>query len=245
MTTTNHHVGRRIRWAVLVAALSVTACTGTHVRNVVSVAREVSPQPPRTLAIVVENDSPQPKHAWHDDGHQADVQTTQAALLAQLSTVLRSQGLVVVRPGQAADMVLRCQITRVHSGNEAVRLIVGYGAGKADLRVNVALVDQRALGQPTLLSFEARSTTGVSGGAAMGVAAGGTLNDVKAVLKVPGTVKHNLPSETEQTTAHIDSQIARYFKTQSWPLVTGTAVAQESTAHSTANELVQTSAPQK
>jgi site-specific DNA-methyltransferase (cytosine-N4-specific) len=28
------------------------------------------------------------------------------------------------------------------------------------------------------------------------------------------------------------------------PLVTGTAVAQESTAHSTANELVQTSAPQ-
>src|SRR5476649_572317 len=100
MTTTNHHVGRRIRWAVLVAALSVTACTGTHVRNVVSVAREVSPQPPRTIAIVVENDSPAPKHARHDDAHQVDVNTTQAALLAQLSAVLKSRGLVVVRPGQ-------------------------------------------------------------------------------------------------------------------------------------------------
>jgi hypothetical protein len=243
MTTTNHNVGRRIRWAVLAAALSVTACTGTHVRNVVSVAREVSPQPPRTIAIVVENDSPEPKHARHDDGHQVDVHTTQASLLAQLSTMLTSQGLVVVRPGQAADMVLRCKITQVHSGNEALRLIVGYGAGKADLRVNVALVDQRSVGLPTLLSFEARSTTGVGGGAAMGIASGGTVSDVKAVLGVPGTMKHNLPSETAQTTKHIDSEIATYFKARSWPLATGTVVAEESALRSTTNRLAQSGAP--
>jgi Domain of unknown function (DUF4410) len=245
MTSTNQHVGKRVRWAILAAALSVTACTGTHVRNVVSVAREVSPQPPRTIAIVVENDSPAPKHARHDDAHQADVNTTQAALLAQLSAVLKSQGLVVVRPGQAADIVLLCQITQVQSGNEALRLIVGYGVGKADLRVTVALADQRSEGRPTLLSFEARSTTGVGGGAAMGVASGGTLGDVKAVLSVPGTMKHNLPSETEQTTAHIDSQIATYFKTRSWPLATGVAVADESAARSTANDLAQSGTPPK
>lgn len=221
----NLHVGRPFRFLVMAAfALALTACAGTHIKNVVSVAQTVGRAAPRTIAIVVENDSPPPRHARHDAGHEADVSGTQGAIVQQLSTILASRGLIVVPQGQLADLVLHCQIADVHSGNVALRLVVGYGVGKADLKLNVALIDQRSPSHPTLLSFEARSTTGAGGGAAMGLTSGNTLDVAKSALGVPGTLKRDLPTETKQTTTHIDEELARYFEAQSWSYAKSVAI---------------------
>ncbi len=159
-----HFRARSMRALSLSAALIISACAGTKVADVNSSSAVVGPALPRTVAVMVENDSTPPRKEKHRAKQLADAQQASAALEAGLSQVLAERHLVVVSETQRPDLILRCNILDVRGGNTALRVIFGYGAGKAILKVRMTLVDTAAPSQP-LLAFDVNSTTGRAPGA--------------------------------------------------------------------------------
>jgi len=201
---------RRTPLLVIGAALSLAGCEGTHVGLVTSHAPIVSLGPPRAITVVVEDDSPLPERKLCRKKHFADVETASAAFAQSLSRLLASRQLAVVPPDQPADLILRGRILDVCSGNKALRVFVGYGAGKAILRVGVSLDDPRTPQGPPLLSFETDGTTGKMPGG--GYNASGLVGDGLNALR-----KDGLPKEINQATEIVDQQLSKYFLAQNWP----------------------------
>jgi hypothetical protein len=222
-------IGRFKRYAklfVLALALSVTACAGTQVSNLAGTMAGARIGPPRTVTVIVENDSPPPKKPSRREEQLVDARQSVAALTESLSTMLAKRQLVAVSAGQPSDLVLRCRIVDVRGGNQALRMMVGYGAGKAILRTDVSLYDRAG---HSFLSFETNSTTGRMPGPGLGLASSGvslaraganamTIAGVaRGGLGVVGGLKQGLAQEVHQTTNRIDEQLGKYFKAQKWP----------------------------
>ncbi len=211
-----HFRARSMRALSLSAALIISACAGTKVADVNSSSAVVGPALPRTVAVMVENDSTPPRKEKHRAKQLADAQQASAALEAGLSQVLAERHLVVVSETQRPDLILRCNILDVRGGNTALRVIFGYGAGKAILKVRMTLVDTAAPSQP-LLAFDVNSTTGRAPGAYGGLASGSAAAVGGAALGVPGHMKQGLAKELIKTTEQADDQLGKYFAAQKWP----------------------------
>lgn len=128
--------------------------------------------------------------------------------------MLTARGLTLVGADQPTDLLLTCTMKDARSGNKALRLAVGYGAGKAVLALDVTLEEHRLNAHPILLSFDARSTTGAMPG---GVASGDALQDVASGVGTARTLTGGFPRETKQVTAKIDKQLSIYFQGRDWP----------------------------
>ncbi len=205
------------RLLIIAGALSIAACAGTHVKNVASAPPRIKNAVPQTIAVVVENDSEEPRKLKHRPQHETDVQFAEASLTDNLAKRLTADGLTVVPANQPADLVLHCSLQDVHSGKLALRIMIGYGAGKAALALKVLLIDHRTQTLPTLLSFDTDSTTGAMPGAGLSVM--GATNAGAAAgsaMSVPGTVKRDLSKEIGETADHVDQELAKYFKEQGW-----------------------------
>ncbi len=191
-------------------ALCVTGCAGTKVGPVASRAPNNALEPPRTIAVIVENNSPAPKKASKREGQLADAQTTLTMLSESMTKLLAARQISAVPAGMPADLILRCRILDVSGGNKALRVLIGYGAGKAVLRVGVSLYDPKAESDTPLLSFETNGTTGKMPGPGFTTRAlvGDGLNALK---------KDGLPKEVDQATESIDQQLAKYFLARNWP----------------------------
>jgi hypothetical protein len=211
---------------------SMTGCAGTKVGKVATEAPHTILIPPRTIAIIVENDSPPSKRVSRRAEQLTNVQNAAMSLSESIPRLLASRNLVVVPAGQRADLVLRCRILNVRSGNEALRVLIGYGAGKAVLQVAVSLIDPNTWDAPPLLSFETSSTTGGMPGAGLGIAGGLGSGNALAVIGpavgVRGALKQGLAQEVDQTTDRIDQELDKYFMTQNWsyakPVSTSTSL---------------------
>jgi hypothetical protein len=201
-----HHT----RLLVMGVALSLAGCAGTDVGLVTSHAPVVSLGPPRTITVIVEDDSPLPERKLCRKTHLDDVQAVSGAFAQSLSKLLASRQLAVVPPDQPADLILRGRILDVCGGSKALRVLVGYGAGKAILEVGVSLNDPRTPQGPPLLSFKTNSTSGAMPGGAYNVS--GLVGVGLNALREDG-----LPKEIDQATAIIDQQLSEYFLAQNWP----------------------------
>jgi hypothetical protein len=205
------------------AAVLVAGCAGTEVGSVANAAPDTALRPPRTVAVVIEDDGQAPERASHRERQDADARETAAALTQSLSALLGTRRLVSVPPGRRADLTLYCHLLDVRDGNTALRTLVGFGAGKAVLRVGVALSDTRTRARSPLLRFETDSTTGGMPGAGLGLASGiGGGNALAlggAAAEVPGALTQGLAREVAQTTTRIDEQLGLYFAAQHWPYV--------------------------
>ena len=198
------------------AVLLLAACAGTQVNGINSSAISVGTPLPRTVAVIVENHSPAPNRDSRRAGQLADANQAVAALKDSLQKIMSTQHLIVVTVNEHPDLILQCSIVDVRSGNEALRVLVGYGAGRALLRTHVSLVASTALTQP-LLAFETSSTTGRLPGASAGLASGSGLAAGGTALGLPGAMKQGLALELSQTTEHIDDELGKYFLAQNWP----------------------------
>jgi peroxiredoxin len=194
---------------VLGAALSITGCAGTKVGPVTSHAPNTPHEPPRTIAVIVENDSPSPKRISRRKEQLAAAQNTAVALSESISKLLAARQLTVVTADEPADFILYCRILDVRSGSKALRVLIGYGAGKAILKVGVSLNDSRTHDGPSLLSFETDGTSGSMPGA--GFTAAALVGDGVSALR-----KDGLSKEINQTTEDIDEQLHKYFVAQNW-----------------------------
>ena len=208
---------RLLRASVPIACMVLMAgCAGTKVADVQTRPSAADLPMPRSIALVIEDDSAVSKHDTAEE-HAADVQKAVTDLMAGLTDQLTQRHLTVVSAGQAADLQLRCQIHAVRSGSEALRVAVGYGAGKAVLETTETLSDLRTLPPVTLLSFDARSTTGGMPGPGLGLA--NAANGAAVALGAVGTartLRQGLPKEINETTEKIDEEIGKYFGEQKW-----------------------------
>jgi hypothetical protein len=148
-------------------------------------------------------------------GTPADEAEAVAGLSASLTALLTEHGLTAAPAGQAPDLILRCLVTDARSGSRFKRMVVGLGAGKARLQLQVSLIDPRINQQP-VLSFETASTTGSSPGAAIPVGPGGAIGAVGGAYGFYKGTKAGLPAEEAQTEKKIDGQLKIYFTAQGW-----------------------------
>lgn len=190
-------------------ALSLAGCAGTRVGEVTSQPAGLAASPPKRIEVVVEDVSRPSKKASRLARQAADTQMVAAALSERLPRLLAAHQLVAVPAGQPADLVLRCRILDLRSGSKALRVFVGYGAGKTVLRVGVTLAPAAAR-QASLLGFETNATTGGMPGGGFGIpaVAGEALKAVN---------KDGLAAEVDQTLKAIDTQLNAYFVAQGWP----------------------------
>lgn len=193
--------------ATALAALLLSACAGTRIDSERSAPRTSEQTRPRTIAIVADADLAPPRHETLAS-QQAAAAAIEVALRARLGALLTSHDLTVVDVDAHPDLILRCHIVDVRSGNKALRLFVGYGAGKAELRVNFALENPRVVEPPALLSFDALSTSG-------GMPGGGIIGPALRSLS-----KDGLEKEVGETTALVDKELGKYFVAQQWPYPT-------------------------
>lgn len=191
-------------------AVCIAGCAGTKVGPVAANAPDSFAGPPHRIAVIVEDASAVPEKPSKREAHATDVRETEAALTDGLSKLLASRQLQVVPADQAADLVLRCRILEIRGGSKALRLLVGYGAGKAVLRVGLSLSDPQHQGAQPLLSFESNGTTGRMPGSGFSLPgmAGAGLNSLK---------RDGLPKEADQLAEHVDEEFGKYFGAQNWP----------------------------
>jgi hypothetical protein len=188
-------------------ALLLGACAATRLNNVGPMDSGAPFPAPRTVAIVTELALAPPRHETAES-QQASAVTVARALQSGLAQALATHGLTVVDAGAVPDVVLRCKIVDVRSGKKALRLFVGYGAGKAELRVDVALERPGLSPVRQLLTFESASSSGsMPGGGLIGPALGSLSDD-------------GLQKEARDTTNLIDRQLAQYFQARQWPYPT-------------------------
>lgn len=206
---------------VMLASLAtgLGGCAGTKVvAGSISQTQAGMPRP-HSISIDLVDATPAPHRAGRIEGHLHDVETATAELSRDLRAMLAARGLGVVDPDRPADLRLRCRLSEVRSGSTVARLLVGYGAGKAVLKLSAALSSE----QPprTLLSFATAGTTGAMPGAGLGIAsaagaAGTAIHMIGPVIGIPGTLRQGLAQESQQATTRIDEQLARYFIAQGW-----------------------------
>jgi len=215
-----------LRVAVLLGGIAfmglLAGCAGTSVvRGSLSTNVSALP-PPHSIAVIVSDASPTPKKNSQMAGHEADVHSVETALKQDLDILLAHRNLTVVTDAATADLILHCQITRVRSGSQILRLLIGYGAGKAVLSVSTTLSEGLGSLGETLVSFSTNSTTGAGGGLVSGLpsaasATGTAVHMIGPVLGVTGTLRQGLAQESYQTTERIDDRLADYFTSQHWP----------------------------
>lgn len=200
------------------AVFLVSACAGTKVGSIQQSTTYNAIDVPRTIAVVVNNQSPPPRKEKHRARQLADATKATQVLATNLQQTLTAHHLQVVPIDRQPDLILRCDITDVTGGNEAVRVLIGYGAGKAVLKVDVSLIDPSTQAQP-LLTFQADSTTGGMPGSGYGLASGNAVQAGGAALGLPKAMKQGLDQELDATTKSIDGQLNKYFAARNWPYV--------------------------
>lgn len=188
-------------------ALLLGACAGTRLNNVGPMDSGASFPAPRTVAIVTELALAPPRHETAES-QRASAVTVARELQDELRRTLASHGLTIVDASTVPDVILRCRVVDVRSGKKALRLFVGYGAGRAELRVDVTLERPDRSQAPALLTFESTSSTGSMPG-------GGLIGPALRSLSDSG-----LQKEVDDTTKLIDKQLAQYFLARQWPYAT-------------------------
>jgi hypothetical protein len=202
---------------VVAVALSLAACAGTRVNDrVVSTAPSAIPlAAPHTVQVQVSGGEDEAQFSARHAGTPADESEAVAGLSAGLAELLAQHGLTLAPTGQSPDLILRCVVTDARSGSKLKRIVVGLGAGKARLQLQVALIDQR-IGPRPVLSFVTVSTTGAAPGAAIPVGPGGAIGAVGGAYGLYKGSKSGLPLEEVQTQKKIDEQLKGYFNTNGW-----------------------------
>lgn len=187
----------------VLALLILAGCAGTGVTNVMS-SHPIKTSAPRTIAVLTDVKlAYSPRHesvATQSDA--ADQVNT--ALNSDLKATLLSNHLTVVDATEHPDLLLRSRIVDVRRGKKALRLLVGYGAGRAELQVSSSLELPHAPRSEPLLSFQTKSTTGGMPG-----------NLISAAVKSLG--KDGLDVEVMETVKQIDDELGKYFVAQGWP----------------------------
>ena len=141
------------------------------------------------------------------------------------------RGTVISAPAGAASpnhfgrtLLLRCSLTQITEGNQALRLVLGFGAGRTTLRVTTDLLEVRGPSTVELATFNTRSTTGFMPGPGLGLASAAASGQLLGLAGGSAGLllgmRETLNREIEQSSTKIASNLNDYFQDQEWAAFT-------------------------
>ena len=116
------------------------------------------------------------------------------------------------------DVMIQGQIARADAGNEARRMVVGFGAGKSEVSTDVQVLLASAHGSPALLqSYDAQTTSGRAPGMGVGVAADRAALAVGAAVTGEQVGKRgDLTTEARKQAENLADNIKDLFVKEGW-----------------------------
>jgi hypothetical protein len=122
-----------------------------------------------------------------------------------------------------ATLLIRYRITVVKPGSQALRLTVGFGAGRAEMAMTTQIIDLRGAAPVALARFETKSTTGRMPGPVLGLATASASGQVLGLVGgtaglLQGT-RQTLTAEATQIGDQVAAHLEDYFRDQSWTVL--------------------------
>ncbi|MGI4745748.1 MAG: DUF4410 domain-containing protein [Janthinobacterium lividum] len=214
--------------ALIFAILLLSGCASTRNTALVSVAGFNGAVPPDRLVIMVVDAT---AHSANGNERSSDaMQRGRIAALLQEQLVQKfggGRGTVMSASAAAAGpaysgrtLLLRCRLAKVSDGNQALRLIVGFGAGRATLQLTTDLLELRGKSAVELATFNTRSTTGAMPGPGLGLASGAASGQLLGLAGGSAGLllgmRETLNREIDQSSTKIASNLKNYFQDQGW-----------------------------
>jgi hypothetical protein len=219
-----------LRPITLVAVLGIAGCAGTKTSGFQISPPALSAVQPNTVLVEVTQTL---VVSALDPAEQRRVREVASALQGGLIEKLKIPGTKIVAlplngvtptniPG---TFLLHCSLVEADGGNQALRLAVGFGAGRALLRIHAELLDLGDHSSSKLASWDTSSTTGAFPGPGLGflgaVQAGSALGMVGGSVGALLGMKQTQSREVDQSSTEIVARLHSVFQERNWgPLPT-------------------------
>jgi hypothetical protein len=235
----------RYRYGVLIAGLMavlvVSGCAPTQVKTV----SEYSGKLPRPDHIFVYDFATSPDDVDTSKGVIADLkhlvkktprtkeekavgQHVADALSKELVKEIQSFGLPTERAAgnpAATGKILEIegQFLSIDEGNQTERVIIGFGAGRTDVKTNVQVYDVTAQSRRAVEKFAIDAKSGRKPGMALFVGAGALMGHAAVSTVVSGGVSAasekfsaNVEADAKRTAKEIAKRLGQFFVRQGW-----------------------------
>jgi len=217
------HTARNMAVPLLVTGLLLAGCASTRSTDLADGPSPVSARAPSHIIVVVSD-------ARLTDAAPENRERRQIAAMLQAQLTRRMKwsqtGVTVAEAIDAAapirnTLLLRVTITRVRPGNQALRLAIGFGAGRAMLRMNSQLIDLRGRLPVDLTAFDTRSTTGSMPGPGLGLVGAASTGSIIGIAGGSAGLllgsRETMNREIRDSSAEIITHLQSYFGEQGWP----------------------------
>ncbi|MCB8883187.1 DUF4410 domain-containing protein [Acidisoma cellulosilytica] len=206
---------------MVLLALPLAGCAKTGSSPAIALSEPSSSAQPIQLIVVVTNDLPSPVAGTIP-------RVVDAVLARELSDRLGSPGVLVSveqamppdRVPVAGALLIHCSVTRLRVGNQALRMTVGFGAGRFNIVTRTSVVDLRRASVADLVSFQSHSTTGSMPGSGLGLAfAAGSGQVIGMVGGGAGLLldaRQTASERARQVADSVSGQLRAYFQTKGW-----------------------------
>ena len=225
----------------LMAALVVSGCAPTQVKT----ASEYGGKLPRPDRILVYDFATSPDDVDTSKGVIADLKhlvkktprtkeekavgrNVANALSKELVKEIKNFGLPAERatgkpPATGNILEIEGQFLSIDEGNQTERVIIGFGAGRTDVKTNVQVYDVTAQSRRAVEKFTIDAKSGRKPGMAMFVGAGALMGHAAVSTVVSGGVSAasekfsaNVEADAKRTAKEIAKRLGQFFVRQGW-----------------------------
>jgi hypothetical protein len=204
------------------ALLLLGGCARTTSSAILSTASPAPALPPTRLLLALDDS------ALAQDPDHADRARIDAEMQRRMIDGLRQPEIQVIAlppntlvvAGSARTLLIRCKVTTFRAGNQALRLTVGFGAGRVELGLATQVIDLRGPMAVPVAHFDSRSTTGRMPGPGLGlfgaVGTGQVLGMAGGAAGLLAGSQVTLTAQDKRLSTLVVAQLHIYFREQGW-----------------------------
>ena len=225
----------------LAALLLVASCGPTKVKT----TEEYTGKLPRPDRILVYDFAVSPDEVKHDTGLSADIaravegtprtadelkigHAATNALAKELVKEIQGFGLPAERaagipPTSGNILLVQGQLVSVDQGNRTERVVIGFGAGRTDVKAHVQVYEITAEGKQKVEQLQADAKSGRKPGMALMMGAGALAGHLLTSAAVSGTVSaageaswETVEADARRLAKDVAKELGQFFVAQAW-----------------------------
>jgi hypothetical protein len=225
----------------LAALLLLASCGPTKVKT----TEEYTGKLPRPDRILVYDFAVSPDEVKHDTGLSAEIvravegkprtadelkigHAAAGALAKELVKKIQGFGLPAERaagvpPTSGNILLVQGQLVSVDQGNRTERVVIGFGAGRTDVKANVQVYDITAEGKQKVEQLQADAKSGRKPGMALMMGAGALAGHLLTSAVVSGTVSaageaswETVEADARRLAKDVAKELGQFFVAQEW-----------------------------